>query len=74
MIIKFGGFIMSAFDLEPKERVADLSDSILASVIGVDDVSRANRTLLFSIFTPKVFRNENHILYKILYNFSRKIC
>lgn len=63
---------MSVFDLEPQERLAVLGDEIMASVIGADEASMTNRKFLYSVFTPNVFRNENHILYKVLYGFKDK--
>lgn len=56
--------------LTPEERLAQLSDKILSSVIRTDGVSKTNRQVLYGCLTPRVFRDENYILYKVLYNFK----
>lgn len=58
--------------LTPEERLSELSDVLISSVIKNDDVSRSNRQVLFGQVTPKVFRNENYIIFSILYNFKDK--
>ena len=58
--------------LTPEERLSDLSDKILASVIGFTDAHKLNRKFLFGQVTPKVFKNENYIIYRVLYNFKDK--
>lgn len=58
--------------LTPDERLALLGDEILASVIGTDDASRMNRQYLFGQLSPKAFMNEQHIIYKVFYNFRDK--
>ena len=54
--------------LTPEERLSKLGDILLASSIGTDSVSKQNRQILFGQFTPRVFRDENHIIYKVFYN------
>lgn len=56
--------------LTPEERLSQLGDKILASVIRADSKSKQNRHTLFGCLEPKVFKDENHILYKVLYNFK----
>ncbi len=59
--------------LTPEERIAKLSDILLSSVIRADDASKRKRQLLFSQFTPIIFRDEYHVLYKVLYNFRERM-
>lgn len=59
--------------LTPEERIASLSDSLLANVVGADDDSKMKRQLLFSEFKPRVFRDEYYIIYKVFYNFREKL-
>jgi hypothetical protein len=54
----------------PEERLDELSDNIVASIIKSDDNSKACRQHLFGQFTPSVFRNENYIIYSVFYNFK----
>lgn len=56
--------------LTPEERLSQLGDKLLSGVIRTDNVSKNNRQVLFGCFTPRVFKDENHILYKVLYNFK----
>ena len=51
----------------PEERLTELSDSILASVIQSDDLSKENRQYLYGQFSPNVFTNENYIIYSVFY-------
>ena len=59
--------------LTPEERLAKLSDILLSNVIKGDDESKYKRQLLFSQFTPSIFRDEYHIIYKVLYNFRERM-
>lgn len=56
--------------LTPEEQLNELSDNIISSVIKSDDISKANRRSLFGQLQPQVFKNENHIIYKVFYNFK----
>lgn len=56
----------------PEERLEELSDNIIMSVIKPDDVSKASRQYLYGQFTPSVFRNENYIIYQVFYSFKDK--
>lgn len=56
----------------PEERLTELSDSILASVIQSDDLSKENRQYLYGQFSPNVFKNENYIIYSVFYFFKDK--
>jgi archaellum biogenesis ATPase FlaH len=56
--------------LTPEEQLSSFGDSLIQSVLKTDEVSKANRRALFGQLSPKVFRNENHIIYKVLYNFK----
>lgn len=54
----------------PEERLGELSDRIIASVIGVDEVSLSNRQYLYGQFYPSILKNENYIIYLVFYNFK----
>lgn len=56
--------------LTPEEQLSALGDSLIKSIIGSDELSKINRGILFGQVTPKVFRNENYIIYKTFYNFK----
>ena len=56
--------------LTPEERLAELSDQLISSSIGSDELSKSNRQLLFGQISPKVFKNENYIIFQVLYNFK----
>lgn len=55
--------------LTPEERLAQLGDRIMASVIRKDANARTNRAVLFSTFNPKIFRDENYVIFKVFYSF-----
>lgn len=59
--------------LTPEERIANLSDSLLANIIKGDAESKSKRQQIFGEFKPKVFRDEYYIIYKVLYNFRDKL-
>lgn len=63
---------MSEDILTPEERLKVLSDSLLASVIGKDEVSKHNRQILFGQISPKIFRDENYLIYYVLHNFKEQ--
>lgn len=54
----------------PEERLGELSDRIISSVIGTDDLSLANRQYLYGQFYPSILKNENYIIYLVFYNFK----
>lgn len=58
--------------LTPEERLAELSDKLICSSIGSDDLAKTNRKILFGQVSPKVFKNENYIIFKVLFNFKDK--
>lgn len=58
--------------LTPEERLSELSDKLICSSIGADTLSKSNRQLLFGQLSPKVFKNENYIIFRIFYNFKDK--
>ena len=67
------GFVMGdEVVLTPEERLQVLSDALLASVIGKDNVSLKNRQILFGQIEPRIFRDENYIIYSVLYNFKEQ--
>lgn len=58
--------------LTPEERLQNLSDLLIQSIIRTDDMSKENRRFLFGQVPPKVFKNENYIIYSVFYNFKDK--
>jgi hypothetical protein len=58
--------------LLPEERLELLSDQIVQSIIGNDEVSKVNRQIVFGQLSPKVFRDENFIIYTVFHHFKDK--
>lgn len=58
--------------LTPEERLSELSDLLIQSVIKDNTLSRNNRQILFGQVSTKVFRNENYIIFSVLYTFKDK--
>lgn len=56
--------------LTPEERLQELSDAILSSVVNGDAESKERRQYLFGQLPTRAFRDENYILYKILFGFK----
>lgn len=54
----------------PEERLGELSDRILASVLHTDELSLSNRQYLYGQFYPSIMKNENYIIYLVFYNFK----
>lgn len=54
----------------PEEELAENSNKLIASIIRSDDLSKQNRHFLFGQVSPKVFRDENYILFYIFFNFK----
>ena len=54
--------------LTPEEKLAEMSDLLIQSIIKTDQ--KENRTLLYGQLSPKVFMNENYIIYSVFYNFK----
>lgn len=61
---------MAEEQLLPDERLQELSDSLLASVVGSDEASIDRRRYLFGQLPTLVFKEENYVLYKVLYTFK----
>lgn len=58
--------------LTPEERLSELGDLLIQSVIKSTSLSLANRQVLFGQVSPRVFRNENYIIFNVLYSFKDK--
>ena len=56
----------------PEERLQELSDVLISSVIRGDALSKANRQTLFGQISAKVFRDENYIIYSVFESFRDK--
>lgn len=55
--------------LTPDERLVQISDSLIQSIIKSDDVSLSNRGYLFGQLPVSVFRNENYVIYSVFSSF-----
>ena len=51
----------------PEDRLKLLADTLIANVVNGDEESRKKRTYLFSQFKPRIFRDENFVIYYVLY-------
>lgn len=58
--------------LTAEERLQELSDGLLCSIIGNSDLHKSNRRIVFGQLSPKVFRDENYIIYAVFNNFKDK--
>lgn len=56
--------------LTPEEKLSQLSDTLIGAILSKDVSAKEFKYTLFSQLTPVVFKNENHIIYKVLYNFK----
>ena len=54
------------------ERLKKYADEILASVLHEDDESLTKRAYLYGQLLPDIFRDENYIIYKILYKYKEQ--
>lgn len=64
-----GGLMMEEEEvvLTPEEKLEQYGDSLLAGMLGNDDKSLLNRRLCFGQIQPEIFKDENYIIYKILF-------
>lgn len=58
--------------LTPEERLQEISDRLMCSIIKGDEESLERRRYLFGQLPVRAFRDENYILYKVLFNFKDK--
>lgn len=58
--------------LTPDERLQELSDLLLANIVCSDTDSLNKRRILFNELPIRVFKDENYILYKVLFSFKDK--
>ena len=56
-----------------EEKSKRLSDKVIACLFQEDEVGLYSRNTLFSSMKPEVFRNENFVLYSILYHYRDRI-
>lgn len=59
-------------ELTQEELIADLSDSIMASIIKPDELSKSNRSFAFRSLDAKVFTEENFVIYTVLTKFKEQ--
>ena len=55
-------------ELLPEERLREFGDSLVASLFQPGQESKDQRRYMFSTVRPELFRNENYVLFRILYN------
>lgn len=51
-----------------EDRLRELGDLLIAALIRLDDKGRERRRSLFPTVRPELFKEENYVLYKVLYN------
>lgn len=56
--------------LSPEQRMKGFGDILLASALGSSEVAIKNRQFLFGNARIELFRDENYIIYSLLYNFK----
>lgn len=56
----------------PEERLTQYGDLLIQSIIKTDGVSLSNRRYMFGQAPTEIFRNENYIIYTILFSFRDK--
>lgn len=56
--------------LSPEQRMKGFGDILLASALGSSEVAIKNRHFLFGNARIELFRDENYIIYSLLYNFK----
>lgn len=56
----------------PEERLGEISDILIQSIIRGDELSKKNRQYLFGQVSPKVFKDENYIIFNVFYSFKDK--
>lgn len=57
----------------PDERLKQFSDSLISNCFGNRETSKYAIDKLMSLSNPQIFRNENYILFSVLYQFRGKI-
>lgn len=81
------GFVLEDDDEEPEkeqkgsgedaltqeEKLHYFADKLLSSVIGGKSVSKYAMSRLISSTSPKLFRDENHIIFSILYHYRERV-
>lgn len=57
----------------PEERLSSLADTLLSACIGKKEISRYALDKLSALRSPALFRNENYILFTVIFNFRGKL-
>lgn len=55
--------------LTPEEKLRIFSDKLLASIIQKSELCRKNKNHIFGSFEPSMFRDENYLIYSIVFKF-----
>ncbi len=58
--------------LTPEEKLSSLGTLLMQSVLSHTENGKLNRRSLFGHLNPKIFRNEDYVLFDVLYNFKDK--
>lgn len=59
--------------ISPEERIKVFSDKIISCCVGNKSISRYAIDKLMSITSPRIFRDENYVLFTVLYNFRSRL-
>ena len=59
--------------ISSEERLRYFADKIIACLLGDGEVARYSRDKLLSTTNPRLFRDENHVLFSIYYNYRSKL-
>lgn len=59
--------------LTPEERLRIFSDRLLSSCIGNKEIKGYALDRLFSVASPQLFRDENYVLFSVLFAYRSKI-
>lgn len=57
----------------PEERLRYFADKIMSCLVGEKPITQYARDKLLSITNPRLFRDENHILFTVLYNYRSRL-
>ena len=57
----------------PEERLSALADVLLSSCVGKKSINKHALDKLMMLPSPNIFRNENYVLFTVLYNYRGKL-
>lgn len=56
----------------PEDRARELADEVMAGLLHEDNLSGVRRRDLFSTVNPELFRDENYVIFQVLYSIRDK--